>query len=62
MLARFIRDDRGQDLIEYLLLGSFVSVTALIGATALGTNLNAWYNAAATWVSNADDKFSTTAS
>ena len=57
MLARFIRDDQGQDLIEYLLLGSFVSVTALVGATALGTNLNGWYDAAAQWVTGAESKF-----
>ena len=57
MLARFIRDDQGQDLIEYLLLGSFVSVGALAGATALGVNLDSWYNAAAGWVSGAEAKF-----
>jgi Flp pilus assembly pilin Flp len=53
MLARFIHDDQGQDLIEYLLLGSFVAIVALVGATALGTNLNTWYGAMATWVSGA---------
>ena len=58
MLARFIRDDRGQDLIEYLLLGSFVSVAALTGAGLLGTNLNSWYDKAATWVQGAESKFS----
>ena len=52
LVARFVRDDSGQDLIEYVLLGTFVSVAALAGATALGTNLNTWYNNAATWVSN----------
>ena len=57
MLARFIRDDQGQDLIEYLLLASFVSVGALAGATALGVNLNLGYNAAATWVTTAQGKF-----
>jgi len=57
MLARFIRDDQGQDLIEYLLLASFVSVGALAGATALGVNLNAWYQAAAGWVTTAQNKF-----
>lgn len=57
MFARFIRDDQGQDLIEYLLLASFVSVGALAGATALGVNLNLWYNAAATWVTTAQGKF-----
>lgn len=56
MLARLIRDDQGQDLIEYLLLGSFIAIAALVGATALGTNLNTWYNAMASWVTNASSK------
>jgi len=43
LIARFIRDDQGQDLIEYALLGSFVSLAAIAGATALGTALNGWY-------------------
>ena len=52
MLARFIRDDQGQDLIEYVLLGSFVAIAALAGATALGTNLNDWYTKMGDWVKN----------
>ena len=52
MLARFIRDDQGQDLIEYVLLGSFVAIAALAGATALGTQLNNWYNQMGNWVSS----------
>lgn len=53
MLARFIRDDQGQDLIEYLLLGSFISIVALVGATSLGTELNLWYDKMAKWVNGA---------
>jgi Flp pilus assembly pilin Flp len=53
MFARFIRDDQGQDLIEYLLLGSFIAIVALVGATYLGTQLNLWYNAMGGWVSSA---------
>jgi Flp pilus assembly pilin Flp len=43
LIARFIREDAGQDLIEYALLGSFVSLVALTGATYLGGELNLWY-------------------
>ena len=50
MFARFIRDDQGQDLIEYLLLGSFIAIVVLAGATALGTQLNNWYNEMGLWV------------
>jgi pilus assembly protein Flp/PilA len=49
MLSRLIRDDQGQDLIEYVLLGSFIAIAAIIGVTALGTNINSWYNEVATW-------------
>ena len=50
MFSRFIRDDQGQDLIEYLLLGSFIALVALVGATNLGTQINEWYQNVATWV------------
>ena len=52
LVARFVRDDQGQDLIEYALLGSFVSLAAYLGANFLGTELNQWYNS----VGNAVDK------
>lgn len=43
LIARFVREDAGQDLIEYALLGSFVSLVAIAGATYLGGQLNLWY-------------------
>jgi pilus assembly protein Flp/PilA len=44
MLAlRLLRDEEGQDLIEYALLATFVSLVAIAGATVLGTALNNWY-------------------
>jgi Flp pilus assembly pilin Flp len=49
-IARLIRDDQGQDLIEYVLIGSFVSIGALTGATLLGDELDNWYDAVAQWV------------
>jgi Flp pilus assembly pilin Flp len=56
MFARFIRDEQGQDLIEYLLLGSFVSIGALLGASMLGTQLNNWYSDMGSWVDSAAGK------
>jgi pilus assembly protein Flp/PilA len=52
-LSRLVRDDEGQDLIEYVLIGSFVSIAALTAATALGTNLNTWYSSVASFVASA---------
>jgi Flp pilus assembly pilin Flp len=45
LIVRFVKEDRGQDLIEYALLAAFVSVAAAVGATAAGFELNAWYAA-----------------
>ncbi|MEQ1897735.1 MAG: Flp family type IVb pilin [Vicinamibacterales bacterium] len=49
LIARFIHEDQGQDLIEYVLIASFVAIGALAGATLLGGNLNTWYNTMAAW-------------
>lgn len=43
LLAHFIADDQGQDLIEYGLLGTFISLMGYVGADLLGTSLNGWY-------------------
>lgn len=51
VITRFVRNDEGQDLIEYVLIGSFVSIGALLGATALGVELNGWYTRISEWVS-----------
>jgi Flp pilus assembly pilin Flp len=45
LMVRFVREDEGQDLIEYALLASFLSVAAAVGATAAGSALNEWYQA-----------------
>ena len=52
-MREWLRNEDGQDLIEYLMLGSFVSIVALIGATMLGTQLNVWYKSMADWVGSA---------
>jgi pilus assembly protein Flp/PilA len=50
LIVRFIHNDEGQDLIEYVLIGTLVSIAVVAGAGLLGTNLNTWYNNLATWV------------
>ncbi len=44
LIARLVRDEQGQDLIEYALLATFVALVAIVGAQALGTSLNSWYD------------------
>jgi pilus assembly protein Flp/PilA len=56
LFTRFVRDEQGQDLIEYALLGSFVSLAAYAGANILGGNLNTWYSDVGGEVSAASTK------
>jgi Flp pilus assembly pilin Flp len=51
--ARLVRDEEGQDLIEYALLATFVSLLAIVGAGLLGTALNNWYGKVASNVDSA---------
>jgi Flp pilus assembly pilin Flp len=44
VIARFVHEDSGQDLIEYALLATLIALVAGVGAASLGTNLNTWYN------------------
>ena len=37
VLSRLVKEDSGQDLIEYALLAAFISLAALIAMRALGT-------------------------
>lgn len=53
LFARLVQDDQGQDLIEYALLATFVSLLAIVGAGILGTALNNWYNKVADNVNSA---------
>ena len=42
IIAKFIADEQGQDIIVYALLGSFVAFGAYEGAGVLGTAYNNW--------------------
>ncbi len=50
LVYRFVREDSGQDLIEYLLLATFIAIVVVGGATLMGAELNTWYTTMATWV------------
>ena len=50
LFVRFVREEAGQDLIEYALIAAFVSLSAAVGATLLGTALNGWYSSVSTTV------------
>ena len=58
LIARLVRDEQGQDLIEYALLATFVALVAILGATYLGQQLNIWYTNVGANVSSAAAKAS----
>jgi len=43
LLARFLREEEGQDVIEYALLGAFVSTVAAITIVAIGVDVQTMF-------------------
>ena len=43
LLTRFAKDESGATAIEYGLIATLVAVAIIVGATALGTSLNAMF-------------------
>ena len=55
LIARFVSDEQGQDLIEYALLAGFISLAVVTAVTSVGTALNGLYG-------TVDDKINDAAS
>jgi Flp pilus assembly pilin Flp len=45
VLREWLSDERGQDLIEYMLLATFVAIVSYLGVQAIGINMNTSYRA-----------------
>jgi pilus assembly protein Flp/PilA len=43
-VRRFVRDDQGQDLVEYAMLLALIAVVVAVGVTAFGGALADFYN------------------
>ena len=43
LFSKFVREENGQDLIEYALLAGFISLVAVVAITNVGTGVNAVY-------------------
>lgn len=43
LLHRFVREEAGQDLIEYALLAGFISLVAVLAITNVGQGVNGVY-------------------
>jgi pilus assembly protein Flp/PilA len=52
LLNRFVRDEAGQDLIEYALLAGFISLVAVAAITNVGQGINQVYENINTQVGN----------
>jgi pilus assembly protein Flp/PilA len=42
--TRWLRDDEGQDLIEYALLAALIALAAVVAMQATGTSINGVFN------------------
>ena len=43
LMMQMLREECGQDLIEYALLSAFISLIAIAAITTIGTAVNGWY-------------------
>jgi len=53
LFARFVREDAGQDIIEYSLLAAFISISGYLILQAIGSNVNTIYTKVQTATSQA---------
>ena len=53
LISRFVREDEGQDLVEYALLIAFIALACIIGLQQLGTAINQTYNSISTSLTGA---------
>ena len=42
-VVRFLRDEDGQDVVEYGLLIATIAIVVLIGVGIFGSNINLWF-------------------
>jgi len=43
LMARFVREEEGQDIIEYSLLAAFISISGYLILQSIGTSVNSIY-------------------
>jgi pilus assembly protein Flp/PilA len=53
LFARFVREESGQDLIEYSLLAAIVALGAVVGMTTLASGINTEFGTVATKLQSA---------
>jgi Flp pilus assembly pilin Flp len=50
MVQQFIREDEGQDVVEYGLLVATIGLVVLVGTAAFGGNIRDWFSSLGTRV------------
>jgi pilus assembly protein Flp/PilA len=53
LFNRFVREEQGQDLIEYALLAGLISLASVVAITTLGTAIQGKFTSVGTAVTNA---------
>jgi Flp pilus assembly pilin Flp len=53
LFNRFVREESGQDIIEYALLAAFISIVAWAIVASIGTDVKSIYSATKTVTGNA---------
>jgi pilus assembly protein Flp/PilA len=53
LIGRFVREEAGQDIIEYALLAAFISIVAATILTTIGTDVKTIYSAVKTQTASA---------
>jgi pilus assembly protein Flp/PilA len=53
LFHRFVRDEEGQDLIEYALLAAFIALACVLTMTAVGGGINTLFTKVSTDLTNA---------
>jgi pilus assembly protein Flp/PilA len=48
LFARFVREEKGQDLIEYALLAGLISLVAVAAVTTVGTSITGLFGKVST--------------
>ena len=45
LVKQFVREEEGQDVVEYGLLVATIALVVLVGTNAFGTAINDWFKA-----------------
>jgi pilus assembly protein Flp/PilA len=53
LITRFVREDQGQDIIEYALLAGFISLAGAAVLVLIGPKISTLYTAVSTELTNA---------